>query len=183
MPDARGIIAPVVEPIARACCASGDTPDMVTLIGAAITVTSAILLIPRGHFIPAIIILLFFLFGDVLDGTMARLSGHAGPWGAFLDSTLDRVADGAVFGAFLWWCGRERRRQLTVVLAWLVLAGAVRSATRRRAPRRRGDRQRRHRRAGRAVASSSASAALLYRVRRSDWSCPSAAGDPGSCSP
>jgi CDP-diacylglycerol--glycerol-3-phosphate 3-phosphatidyltransferase len=39
-----------------------------------------------------------FVVADLLDGTMARMSGRSGPWGAFLDSTLDRVADGAIFG-------------------------------------------------------------------------------------
>jgi CDP-diacylglycerol--glycerol-3-phosphate 3-phosphatidyltransferase len=38
------------------------------------------------------------VISDLLDGTMARMSGRSGPWGAFLDSTLDRVADGAIFG-------------------------------------------------------------------------------------
>ena len=39
----------------------------------------------------------------MLDGAMARLRGGSSRFGALLDSTLDRVADGAVFGALLWW--------------------------------------------------------------------------------
>ena len=38
-----------------------------------------------------------FVFTDSLDGTMARMIGREGVWGAFLDSTLDRVADAAIF--------------------------------------------------------------------------------------
>lgn len=42
--------------------------------------------------------LALFIFSDSLDGTMARESGSSSKWGAFLDSTLDRLADGAIFG-------------------------------------------------------------------------------------
>jgi CDP-diacylglycerol---glycerol-3-phosphate 3-phosphatidyltransferase len=50
-----------------------------------------------------------------LDGTMARLSGRAGPWGNFLDATLDRVADGCVFGALVLWAA-------TTGNAWTIAA-------------------------------------------------------------
>lgn len=122
--ETRGLVAPVVEPIARVLLRIGLTADMVTIIGAAITVTSALVFIPRDDFIPAIVILVLFLVGDVLDGTMARLSGTQGPWGAWLDATMDRVADVAVYGALLWWSVRYADT-LTTVFAWVVLAGAV----------------------------------------------------------
>jgi CDP-diacylglycerol---glycerol-3-phosphate 3-phosphatidyltransferase len=122
--EARGFVAPVVEPVARALLRVGLTADMVTIIGAAITVTTALYFIPRDNFLPAIIILLLFLVGDVLDGTMARLSGTQGPWGAWLDATLDRVADVAVYGALLWWAVKYQDT-LTTLFAWFVLAGAV----------------------------------------------------------
>jgi CDP-diacylglycerol--glycerol-3-phosphate 3-phosphatidyltransferase len=122
--ETRGVLAPVVEPVARALLRVGLTADMVTIIGAAITVVSALVLIPQGRFIPALLILTFFIVADVLDGTMARLSGTQGPWGAWLDATLDRVADVAVYGALLWWAVREADTP-TVVLAWVCLAGAV----------------------------------------------------------
>ena len=122
--EARGAVAPVVEPIAKALLRLGLSADMVTLIGAAITVTTALVFIPQDNFLPAIIILLLFLAGDVIDGTMARLSGTQGPYGAWLDATMDRVADVAVYGALLWWAV-EYRDTTTTVLAWIVLAGAV----------------------------------------------------------
>jgi CDP-diacylglycerol--glycerol-3-phosphate 3-phosphatidyltransferase len=122
--DARGVVAPVVEPIARALLRLGLTADMVTIIGAAITVVSALVLLPQGRFVPALLIVGFFVVADVIDGTMARLSGTQGPWGAWLDATLDRVADVAVYGGLLWWAVRESDTP-TVVLAWVCLAGAV----------------------------------------------------------
>jgi CDP-diacylglycerol--glycerol-3-phosphate 3-phosphatidyltransferase len=122
--DARGFVAPVVEPIARGLLRLGLSADAVTVIGATITVVSALWLIPQGRFVPALLILGLFIAADVLDGTMARLSGTQGPWGAWLDATLDRVADVAVFGALVIWAAWESDT-LTTIVAWVCLAGAV----------------------------------------------------------
>ena len=126
--DARGVIAPVVEPMARGLLRMRVTPDMVTLTGTTLTVLTALILIPQGRFIPAVILLFIFTSADVLDGTMARLSGTQGPWGAWFDATLDRVADGAVFGGVLiWaaWSGRPTRLDATMLLAWVCLVGGT----------------------------------------------------------
>lgn len=122
--DARGVVAPVVEPVARGLLRIGLTADMVTVIGATITVVSALVLIPQGRFVPALLIVGFFIAADVLDGTMARISGTQGPWGAWLDATLDRVADVAVFGGLLWWAVQHADTP-TTVFAWICLAGSV----------------------------------------------------------
>ncbi|MCU0284526.1 MAG: CDP-alcohol phosphatidyltransferase family protein [Candidatus Nanopelagicales bacterium] len=122
--DARGVIAPVVEPIARALLRIGLSADAVTVIGTAITVTSALWLIPQERFLPALLIVTFFVAADVLDGTMARLSGSQGPYGAWLDATMDRVADVAVFGSLVMWAAWHSDT-LTTYLAWACLAGAV----------------------------------------------------------
>ena len=44
-----------------------------------------------------------FAFSDVVDGIMARLHGRSGGWGNFLDSSLDRLADGAIFAGITIW--------------------------------------------------------------------------------
>jgi CDP-diacylglycerol--glycerol-3-phosphate 3-phosphatidyltransferase len=122
--DARGVIAPVVEPMARGLLRMRVTPDMVTLTGTTLTVLTALILIPQGRFIPAVILLFIFTSADVLDGTMARLSGTQGPWGAWFDATLDRVADGAVFGGVLIWAAWNSDT-LTTMLAWVCLVGGT----------------------------------------------------------
>jgi CDP-diacylglycerol--glycerol-3-phosphate 3-phosphatidyltransferase len=122
--DARGVIAPVVEPIARGLLRMRVTPDMVTLTGTTLTVLTALVLIPQGNFIPAVILLFIFTSADVLDGTMARLSGTQGPWGAWFDATLDRVADGAIFGGVLIWAAWHSDTP-TTMLAWVCLAGGA----------------------------------------------------------
>jgi CDP-diacylglycerol--glycerol-3-phosphate 3-phosphatidyltransferase len=122
--DARGVIAPVVEPMARGLLRLHITPDMVTLAGTTLTVLTALILIPAGHFIPAVLLLFLFTSADVLDGTMARLSGTQGPWGAWFDATLDRVADGAIFGGVLIWAAWNSDTP-TTILAWVCLAGGA----------------------------------------------------------
>ena len=122
--EARGVIAPVVEPIARGLLRLHITPDMVTLAGTTLTVLTALILIPAGNFIPAVLLLFLFTSADVLDGTMARLSGTQGPWGAWFDATLDRVADGAIFGGVLIWAAWNSDTP-TTILAWVCLAGGA----------------------------------------------------------
>jgi len=122
--DARGVIAPVVDPIARGLLRLHITPDMVTLAGTTLTVLTALILIPAGNFIPAVLLLFLFTSADVLDGTMARLSGTQGPWGAWFDATLDRVADGAIFGGVLIWAAWNSDTP-TTILAWVCLAGGA----------------------------------------------------------
>ena len=102
-PAARKVSTAVLEPVARLLLKLHVSPDAVTVVGTLITCTAALVFFPRGDFIPGVLIIATSVIADLLDGTMARLSGRAGPWGNFLDATLDRVADGCVFGALLLW--------------------------------------------------------------------------------
>ena len=102
-PAARKVAAVVIDPPAKLLVKLKVSPDAVTLVGTIGASASALILIPRGEFIWAIVLITLFAFSDLLDGTMARLTGSSGPWGNFLDATLDRVTDGAVFGALIWW--------------------------------------------------------------------------------
>ena len=102
--QARNAISGIVEPPARFLLKIGVTPDMVTVVGALGASLTAVILVPRGEFLLAVVIMAFLTISDLLDGTMARMRGTAGPWGNFLDSTLDRVTDAAIFSSVLWWC-------------------------------------------------------------------------------
>lgn len=99
--NARSVAAHVVEPVARALLKIGLTPDAVTWIGTIGVSTAAFVFYPRGSFLVGTLVIILFIFSDMLDGTMARLSHRSGNWGAFLDSTLDRIADGAIFLSLL----------------------------------------------------------------------------------
>lgn len=98
-PSARRIAAVVIEPPARGLLRLGVSPDAVTIAGTLLSVTISIVCFTTGRLVLGVVLLAVVLFSDLLDGTMARLSGRSGPWGNFLDATLDRVADGAVFGS------------------------------------------------------------------------------------
>ncbi len=93
-----------LTPLARLLIRAGFTPSVVTIIGTLGVSASALWFIPRGQLVLGSLLTILFLLGDGLDGTMARLSGREGRFGAFLDSTLDRLADGALFVAIGWWC-------------------------------------------------------------------------------
>jgi len=97
----RARVSVVVEPLARGLLRVGLKPDTVTWSGAIAVVLASIVLLPQGHFLLGGIIFGVLGLSDLLDGTMARLTNKAGPWGAFLDSTLDRVVDASVLGGVI----------------------------------------------------------------------------------
>jgi CDP-diacylglycerol--glycerol-3-phosphate 3-phosphatidyltransferase len=94
----RASVAGIINPPARLLLRWGVSPDVVTLIGTVGVSATALWFFPRGQFVVGVAVMVLFIFSDTLDGTMARLSGRSSDWGAYLDSTLDRVADAAIFG-------------------------------------------------------------------------------------
>ena len=98
-PSARRMASVVIEPPAKALLRLGVSPDAVTVTGTVLSVVVAIGCFTTGRLVLGVVLLAVIMLSDLVDGTMARLSGRSGPWGNFLDATLDRVADGAVFGS------------------------------------------------------------------------------------
>jgi CDP-diacylglycerol--glycerol-3-phosphate 3-phosphatidyltransferase len=72
------------------------TPNQITVIGVALTFVAAVLA-AFGQLRWGGVILAFAGTFDILDGALARSSGRAYPYGAFLDSTLDRYSEGAIY--------------------------------------------------------------------------------------
>lgn len=99
----RKPLARFVEPVAKGLLKMGLSPNTVTVIGAALSVVLAVTLIPTGHLVWAAIILGIFTALDMVDGTMARLSGGGTRFGATLDASCDRITDGVLFAAITWW--------------------------------------------------------------------------------
>lgn len=91
----------VMTPIAKLFLSLGLSPDVVTVIGTLGVCAGALGFYPRGQFLVGTLVIVLFIFADNVDGVMARMSGRSGPWGAYLDSTLDRVGDAAIFGALV----------------------------------------------------------------------------------
>lgn len=102
-PAARKVAAVIIDPPAKLLVRMKVSPDAVTLTGTIGGSLSMLILIPQGEFIWAFVLGVFFGMSDLLDGTMARMTGKSGPWGNFLDATLDRITDGAVFAALVLW--------------------------------------------------------------------------------
>ena len=72
------------------------TPNQVTVVGVALTFLAAGL-VAFGHLRWAGVVLIFAGTCDILDGALARSTNAAYPYGAFLDSTLDRYSEGAAY--------------------------------------------------------------------------------------
>jgi CDP-diacylglycerol---glycerol-3-phosphate 3-phosphatidyltransferase len=130
----RPFLARLLGPVAGALARTPITPNAITIIGAVGMSAGALALFPTGHLFAGTMVCTFFVIADMLDGALARVKGTTGVFGAFLDSTLDRVADAAVFGGLAAWfvLGGHSRLMAGVALFCLV-AGALVSYAKARA--------------------------------------------------
>jgi len=87
----------LIEPVAVLFIRLRISPNALTSIGTVFTVAGGIAF-AMGHIRTGAWIIGVTAFFDVLDGTVARRTGQSTVFGAFYDSTLDRVADGALLG-------------------------------------------------------------------------------------
>ncbi len=88
----------VWAPLANLLLRLGVKPDHVTIVGTLGVCFGALFFFPRGELFWGVMFITAFVFSDIMDGYMARASGQSSKWGAFLDSTLDRFGDAAIFG-------------------------------------------------------------------------------------
>ena len=91
----------VWAPLADLLLRLGVKPDHVTIVSTIGVSAGALWFFPRGQFFVGVLVVTAFVFGDIMDGYMARKSGQSSAWGAFLDSTLDRFGDAAIFGGLV----------------------------------------------------------------------------------
>ena len=105
----RGAYGRALTPVAVLLLRLGVSPSAVTVAGTVGVTAAALWFFPRGQLAVGVAVIALFLLADGLDGTMARRGARVSRFGGFLDSTLDRVADGAVFaGLALWAAGHDR---------------------------------------------------------------------------
>ena len=124
---ARAFATKLLTPVARLFLKLGISPDVVTIVGTLGVCLGALVFYPRHEFFWGSLVCAVFALSDSLDGVMARLSGRSTKWGAYLDSTLDRVADSAIFGGLvLWYSGGGSKPYLAALaLACLILGSVV----------------------------------------------------------
>jgi CDP-diacylglycerol---glycerol-3-phosphate 3-phosphatidyltransferase len=110
------------------------TPNAITIIGTVGVAGGALGLFPIGELFPGALTCTIFVFLDMLDGVLARMKGTTGRWGAFLDSTMDRIADAAIFsGLTLWFMLGGRDPLLAGVSLFCLVIGMLVSYAKARA--------------------------------------------------
>lgn len=124
----------VLAPIVKLFLRLGISPDAVTLVGTLGVVAGALIFFPRGHLLAGVLFITAFVFSDLVDGQMARLSGRTSKFGAFWDSTLDRFGDAAIFGGLaLYFAGPGDSYVLLCLSLYCLVMGSVTSYARARA--------------------------------------------------
>lgn len=124
---ARALFGRLLTPLAKMLVRLGISPDVITIIGTVGVCAGAMGFFPRGQFFWGTMVITAFVFSDTLDGTMARLTNRPSRWGAFLDSSLDRLGDGAIFAGLMWGLLQVEGNTLLAGLALycLVVGGIV----------------------------------------------------------
>src|SRR5688500_7574344 len=128
------VLAPFVTLFLRLGC----SPDAVTLVGTLGVAAGALVFFPLGMLWQGVVVITCSVFSDLIDGQMARLSGRTSRFGAFWDSTLDRIGDGAIFGGLaLYFAGDsydgDHGYLYLCVTLWCLVMGSVTSYSRARA--------------------------------------------------
>ncbi len=117
---AKGIIDPTVSLLARLHV----SPNLLTILGMLLHILYA-WLIASGYMTVAGIMILVFVPLDALDGALARKLGRtAGNFGAFLDSTSDRIAEIILFAGFIYYYGTRDNLWITAA-AYAALTGSL----------------------------------------------------------
>jgi CDP-diacylglycerol--glycerol-3-phosphate 3-phosphatidyltransferase len=129
----RPLFARLLRPVGEALARTPITPNMITFIGTVGVAVGALWLFPTGHLFAGTLVCWGFAMFDMLDGLLARVKGTTGPWGAFLDSTLDRIGDGAVFSGLAIYLARDHQPVLACVALYCLVAGGLVSYARARA--------------------------------------------------
>ena len=124
----------VWAPVGNLLIRWGVSPDAVTLVGTLGVVAGALVFFPRGHLLTGVVVITVFVFSDMIDGYMARTTGRVSPFGAFLDSTLDRIGDAAIFGGLaMYYVGPGDSSWIAALAIYCLSMGSVTSYARARA--------------------------------------------------
>lgn len=130
----RPAVSRVLTPLGRALADRGVSPDMVTAFGTLGTVVCALYFFPRGELWWGSLSVAVFVLADMLDGVVARARGGNGSrWGAFLDSSLDRIADASIFAGLIYHFFDSGQRVLAGVALFCLIAGMLVSYVKARA--------------------------------------------------
>jgi CDP-diacylglycerol--glycerol-3-phosphate 3-phosphatidyltransferase len=129
----RATFSKATVPLGRALVRAGITADVITVIGTVGATASALVFFPRGMWFTGAFLIWMFVMFDMVDGAVARASGKSSKFGALLDSSCDRVADAAIFGALAWYFARHDQPALLLASLLCLVLGSLTSYIRARA--------------------------------------------------
>jgi CDP-diacylglycerol--glycerol-3-phosphate 3-phosphatidyltransferase len=130
----RAFWTALLNPVAKLFIRLGISADAVTIVGTVGVCAGALVFFPQGELLTGVLVITAFVFSDLLDGHMARLVGKTNKFGGFLDSTLDRIGDGAIFGGLVLYFAGPGDSDLYMVLALVCLVlGSLTSYARAKA--------------------------------------------------
>jgi CDP-diacylglycerol--glycerol-3-phosphate 3-phosphatidyltransferase len=135
--DVKAGAVRVISPLVRGLLRAGISPNAVTVFGALGVIASSVLLGARGHLVAGPLVITAFALVDMVDGAMARQLAaegkQRGKFGSFLDSTVDRISDGAIFGALTYLMASWGNDRGMVVALICLIGGQVVSYARAKA--------------------------------------------------
>jgi CDP-diacylglycerol---glycerol-3-phosphate 3-phosphatidyltransferase len=108
------------------------TPNAISLTGLVGNLVAAVLIL-QEHFVLAGVAFMLGSLCDMLDGRYSRMSGKGTPFGAFLDSTLDRIEEGVVLAAVAVWFAKSSNDLAVGATVLTVVGSYMVSYTRARA--------------------------------------------------
>lgn len=124
----------VWAPLGNLLLRMGVSPNTVTFVGTLGVVLGAVVFFPQGMLLVGVLVITAFVFSDMLDGYMARSSGQVSKFGAFWDSTLDRIGDAAIFGGLaMYYVGPGDNDWFAALAIYCLSMGSVTSYARARA--------------------------------------------------
>jgi CDP-diacylglycerol---glycerol-3-phosphate 3-phosphatidyltransferase len=130
---ARDAVSKAIRPLGAGLARAGVTPNTITVIGTLGVVAGALVFFTQGWWFTGTMVIWAFVMLDVLDGAVARAGGTSSAFGGVLDSTCDRIADAAIFGALAWYFARHDQRWLLLAALLCLVLGTVTSYIRARA--------------------------------------------------
>ena len=120
----RKFFAPAVAQLVKWLQNAGISPNAVTIVGFLLTTISAIVL-ANGFFRWGAIVLLLASIFDMLDGALARATAQSTPFGAFLDSTLDRYSESVTFVALAYYYSGVAGSRANIMLIFIIIIGSL----------------------------------------------------------
>lgn len=121
-----------VTPLGSALKRSGLTPNHVTIAGVTISIVASVIVMTGNLFLAGVV---WFLGSamDLVDGAMARNEKLTSPYGSFLDSTTDRISDGAMFTGLVFYFAMTGETVNAAIAAFALMAGFLTSYSRAKA--------------------------------------------------